>query len=73
METGMETVINGVKKVKIIATKTTKRKRLTALILSQRSYLTLIFYRAYNMDVENEYPPREFYYPEDLETRNLRD
>ena len=25
------------------------------------------------MDVENEYPPREFYYPEDLETRNLRD
>ena len=25
------------------------------------------------MGVENEYPPREFYYPEDLETRNLRD
>ena len=32
----------------------------------------LIFYRAYNKNEEDEYSRSEFYYPEDLETSNVK-
>ena len=49
-----------------------ERKRVNTLThSSQRNYLRLIFYRAYKMDEEEEYSPREIYYPEDLETSNV--
>jgi len=31
----------------------------------------LIFYRAYNIEEEDEYSPSEFYYPEDLEKSDV--
>ena len=50
------------------ATKTTKRKRVNALIFAKKLPKILIFYRAYNKNEEDEYSRSEFYYPEDLET-----
>ena len=39
---------------------------------SQRNYLKDLFYRANNMDEEDEYLSSEFYYPEDLETSDVQ-
>ena len=47
----------------LFATKSTKEKRVSTLILPQR----LASYRA----KEDEYSPSEFYYPEELETSNV--
>ena len=39
----------------------------------QRNYLKdWFFYRAYNKSEEDEYSRSEFYYPEDLETSNVK-
>ena len=54
------------------ATKTTKRKRVNALIFAKKLPKRLIFYRAYNKNEEDEYSQSEFYYPEDLETSNVK-
>ena len=32
----------------------------------------MIFHRVYNKDEKDEYSRREFYYPEDLETSNVK-
>ena len=53
------------------ATKTTKRKRVNALIFAKKLPKRLIFYKAYNKKRGNEYSRGEFYYPEDLETINV--
>ena len=53
------------------ATKTTKIKRVNALIFAKLPK-RLIFYRAYNKNEEDEYSRSEFYYPEDLETSNVK-
>ena len=54
------------------ATKTTARKHVNALIFAKKLPKTLIFYRAYNKNEEDEYSRSEFYYPEDLETSNVK-
>ena len=53
------------------ATKTTKRKRVNALIFAKKLPKRLIFYRAYNKREKDEYSRSEFYYPEDLELQRL--
>ena len=54
------------------ATKTTKRKRVNALIFAKKLPKRLIFYRAYNKNEEDEYSRSEFYYPEDMEMSNVK-
>ena len=67
----METVISSVffcsRKPANFATKTTKRKRVSALIFAKKLPKRLDFYRAYTKHEKDE-----FYYPEDLETSNVK-
>ena len=53
------------------ATKTTKIKHVNALIFAKLPK-RWIFYRAYNKYEEDKYSRSEFYYPEDLETSNVK-
>ena len=54
------------------ATKTTKRKRVNALVFARKLPKRLIFYRAYNKNQKDENSGSEFNYPEDLETSNVK-
>ena len=55
-----------------VATKTTKRKHVNALIFAKKLPKRLNFYIAYNKNEEDKYSRSEFYYPEDLETSNAK-
>ena len=48
---------------------TTKERLVNTLIFAMKLPKRLIFYRAYNKNVERKYSRSEFYYPEDLMQR----